>query len=68
MKVKEECEKACLKLNIQKTMIMTSSPIISWHTNGQNVETVSEFIYLGSKISVDGDYSHKIKTLASWKE
>ena len=65
MKVKEECEKAGLKLNIQKTMIMTSSPIISWHTNGQNVETVSEFIYLGSKISVDGDYSHKIKTLAS---
>ena len=46
---------------------MTSSPIISWHTNGQNVETVSEFIYLGSKISVDGGYSHKIKTFASWK-
>ena len=61
MKVKEECEKAGLKLNIPKTMIMTSSPIISWHTNGQNVETLSDFIYLGSKINADGDCSHKIK-------
>ena len=61
IKVKEECEKAGLKLNIPKTMIMTSSPIISWHTNGKNVETLSDFIYLGSKINVDGDCSHKIK-------
>ena len=61
MKVKEECEKAGLKLNIPKTMIMTSSPIISCHTNGQNVETLSDFICLGSKINADGDCSHKIK-------
>ena len=61
MKVKEESEKAGLKLNIQKMKIMASSPITSWQTEGENVETVSAFIFLGPKTNVDGDCSHKIK-------
>ena len=61
MKVKEESEKVGLKLNIQKTKIMASSPITSWEIDGETVETVSDFIFLGSKITADGDYSHEIK-------
>ena len=61
MKVKEESEKAGLKLNIQKTKIMASGPIISWEIHGETVETVSDFILGGSKITVDGDCSHEIK-------
>ena len=61
MKVKEEGEKAGLKLNIQKTKIMASGPITSWEMDGETVETVSDFIFLGSKITADGDCSHKIK-------
>ena len=61
MKVKEESEKAGLKLNIQKMKVMTYSPITWWQIDGENVETVSDFIFLGSKITVDGDCSHKIK-------
>ena len=61
MKVKEESEKVGLKLNIQKTEIMASSPITSWETDGETVETVSDFIFLGSKITADGDCSHEIK-------
>ena len=61
MKVKEESEKVGLKLNIQKTKIMPSGPIISWEINGETVETVSDFIFEGSKITADGDCSHEIK-------
>ena len=61
MKVKEESEKVGIKLNFQKTKIMASSPIISWQTNGETVETVSDFIFWGSKITADGDCSHEIK-------
>ena len=61
MKVKEESEKVALKLNIQKTKIVASSPIISWQIDGAKMETVADFIFLGSKITVDGDYSHEIK-------
>ena len=61
MNVKEESEKVGLKLNIQKTKIMVSGPITSWQTDGETVETVSDFIFLGSKITADGDCSHKIK-------
>ena len=61
MKVKEESEKVGLKLNIQKTKIMASGPITSWEIHGETVETVSDFIFLGSKITVDGDCSHEIK-------
>ena len=61
MKVKEESEKVGLNLNIQKTKIMHSSPIISWQIDGETVETVSDFIFLGSKITADGDCSHEIK-------
>ena len=61
MKVKEESEKAGLKLNFQKTKIMASSPITSWGIDGETVETLTNFIYLGSKISADGDCSHEIK-------
>ena len=61
MKVKEESEKVGLKLNIQKTMIMASGPITSWEINGETVETVSDFIFGGSEITVDGDCSHEIK-------
>ena len=61
MMVKEESEKADLKLNIQKTKIMASSPITSWQIDGETMETVTDFIYLGSKITSDGDCSHEIK-------
>ena len=61
MKVKEESEKVGLKLNIQKTKIIASGPITSWEIDGETVETVSDFIYLGSKITADGDCSHEIK-------
>ena len=61
MKVKEESETVGLKLNIQKTKIMASSPITSWEIDGEAVETVSNFIFLGSKITTDGDCSHEIK-------
>ena len=63
MKVKEESEKVGLKLNIQKTKIMASSPITSWEINGETVEAVSDFILGGSKITADGDCSHEIKGL-----
>ena len=69
MKVKEESEKFSLKLNIQKTKIMASGPITSWQIDGETVETVSDFIFLGSKITADGDFSHEIKRpLTPWKE
>ena len=61
MKVKEESEKESLNLNIQKTKIMASGPITSWEIDGETVETMSDFIFLGSKITADGDYSHEIK-------
>ena len=61
MKVKEESEKVGLKLNIQKTKIMASSPITSWQIDGETMETVTDFIFLGSKITVDVDCSHEIK-------
>ena len=61
MEVKEESEKVCLKLNIQKTKIMASSPITSWHIDGETIETVTDFIFLGSKITADGDCSHEIE-------
>ena len=61
MKVKEESEKAGLKLNIQEAKIMTSSLITSWPIEGENVEAVTDFIFLGSKITADGDWSHEIK-------
>ena len=61
MKVKEESEKVGLKLNIQKTKIMASGPITSWQIDGETMETVKDFIFLGSKITADGDYSHEIK-------
>ena len=61
MKVKEESEKAALKLNIQKRKIVASSPITSWQIDGEAVETVTDFIFLGSKITADGDCSHEIK-------
>ena len=64
MKVKEESEKAGLKLNIQKTKIMASGPITSWQIDGETVETVTDIIFLGSKITVDGDCNHELKTLA----
>ena len=62
LKMKEESEKVGLKLSIQKTKIMASSPITSWEIDGEIVETVSDFIFLGSKITADGDCSHEIKT------
>ena len=61
MKVKEESEKVGLKLNIQKTKITASSPITSWQIDGETMETVTDFIFLGSKITVDGDCSHEVK-------
>ena len=61
MKVKEESEKVRLKLNIQKTKIMASGPITSWQMDGEAIETVTDFIFLGSKITADGDCSHEIK-------
>ena len=69
MKVKEESEKIDLKLNIQKTKIMASSPITSWQIDGETMETVRDIIFLGSKITADGDCSHEIKRslLLGWK-
>ena len=61
MEVKEESEKVSLKLNIQKTKIMASGPITSWEIDGETVDTVADFIFLGSKITAHGDYSHEIK-------
>ena len=61
MKVKEESEKVDLKLNIQKTKIMASGPITSWEIDGETVETVADFVFLGSKVTADGDCSHEIK-------
>ena len=68
MKVKEENEKVGLKLNIQKTKFMASDPITSWQIDGETMETMTNFIFLGSKITADDDYSHEIKTLAPWKK
>ena len=68
MKVKVESEKVGLKLNIQKMKIMASSAITSWEIDGETVETVSDIIFLDSKITADGDCSHEIKTLTPWKE
>ena len=67
-KVKEESEKVGLKFNIQKKKIMASGPIASWEIYGETVETVSDFIFWGSKITADGDCSHEIKTLTFWKK
>ena len=68
MKVKEKSEKVGLKLSIQKTKLMASGPITPWQIDGETVETVADFILGGSKITADGDCSHEIKTLTSWKE
>ena len=68
IQVKQESKKAGLKLSIQKTKIMASSPITSWQIDGEEVETVTDFLFLGSIITVDGDCSHKIKTFAPWKK
>ena len=68
MKVKEESEKADLKLNIQTTKIMAYSTITSWEIVGETMETVTDFIFLDSKITADGDCSHEIKMLAPWKK
>ena len=69
MKVKEESEKVGLKLNIKKTKIIASGPITAWEIDGETVETVSDFIFLGSKITADSDFSHEIKkTLTPWKK
>ena len=68
MKVKEESEKVGLKLNIQKTKIMASSPVTSWQIDGETVKTVADLIFLCSKITADGDCSHEIKRLTPWKE
>ena len=68
MKVQLESEKVGLKLNIHKKKIMASGPITSWEIDGETVETVSNFIFLDSKITADGDCSHEIKTLTPWKE
>ena len=68
MKVKEESEKVALKLNIQKTKIMASGPITSWQRDGGKMETLTDFIFLGSKITVDGDCSHELKNTCSLEE
>ena len=68
MKVKEESEKVGLKLNIQKTKIMASDSITSWQIDGETMETVTDFIFWGSKITAHGNCSHEIKMLAPWKE
>ena len=68
MKMKEESEKADLKLNIQKTKIMASGPITSWQTDGETMETVTDFISLGSKITADGDVAMKLKDTCSLEE
>ena len=68
MKVKEESEKVGLKLNIQQTKIMASSPITSWQIDGETMETVTDFIFLVSKITADGDFSHDLKDTCSLEE
>ena len=68
MKVKEESEKAGSKLNIHKPKIMASGPITSWQIDGETMETVIDFIFLGSKITADGDCSNEINMLAPWKK
>ena len=68
MRVNEESEKAGLKLNIQNTKIMASSPIISWQIDGEKVEAMADFIFLSSNITMEGACSHEIKILAPWKE
>ena len=68
LKVKEESEKVGLKLNIQKTKVMASGPITSWQIDGETVETVTDFIFLGSKITADGDCSDEIKDTCSLEE
>ena len=68
MKVKEESEKVGLKFNIQKTKIMASGPITSWQIDAETMETVTDFIFLGSRITEDGDCSHEFKTLPPWKK
>ena len=68
LKVKEENEKTDSKLNIQKTKVMASGPITSWQVDGETMETMRDFLSLGSKITADGDFSHEIKTLAPWKK
>ena len=68
MKVEEESEKVGLNLNIQENKIMASGPITSWEIDGETGETVADFIFLGSKITADGDCSHEIMTLTPWKE
>ena len=68
MRMKEESEKAGLKFNIQKTKIMASSPITSWQIEGEEVEAVRDFLFLNSKITADGDFSHEIKRRTPWKE
>ena len=68
MRVKEESEKVGLKVNIQKTKIMACGPITSWQIDGETMETVRAFIFLGSKITADDDCSHEIKTPGSWKK
>ena len=68
MKVKQESEKVGLKLNIQKTKIMASGPITSWQIDGEKMETVTDFIFLGSKITADGNCSHKLKDTCSLEE
>ena len=68
MKVKEESEKVGIKLNIQKTKIMASGPITSWQVDGETVETLTDFIFGGSKITANGDCSHEIKTFTLWRK
>ena len=68
IKVEEESERVGLKLNIQKTKIMASGPITSWQIDEETMETVTDFIFLGSKITIDGDSSHENKTLALWEK
>ena len=68
MKVKQESEKVGLKLNIQKTKTMASSPITAWQTDRETMETVTNFIILGSKITANGDCNHEIKTFTPWKK
>ena len=68
MKVKKESEKVGLKLSIQKTKIMASGPFISWQIDGETIKTLTDFIFLGFKITADCDYRHEIKMLAPWKK
>ena len=68
MKMKEESEKVGLKLSFQRTKIMAPSPITSWQIDGETMETVTDFIFLGSKITTDGDCRYEIKMLAPWKK